>query len=107
TTVLAADIGGSAVKAALVSSEGEFLALASVPAPTPGVSGLVLPPEWWNAFREAALSLRSQNESAFASTAAIAVTGVTRTPVIVDAVGNSLFGAMTARDTSAQDIAAR
>ena len=40
-------------------------------------------------------------------TDAIAVTGVTRTPVVLDAVGNSLAGAITARDARAQEIAAR
>src|SRR4051794_5365091 len=104
-TVLAADLGGSALKAALVSSEGEIVAQTSVPAPTPGVSGLVLPPEWWIIFRDAAAQLKSENEAAFAATAAIAITGVTRTPVVLDAVGNSLFGAIPARDTRAQDLA--
>ena len=105
-TVLAADLGGTTVKAALVSSEGETVAQTALPAPAPGVSGLVLPPEWWIIFREAAAQLKSENQAAFAATAAIAITGVTRTPVVLDAVGNSLFGAITARDVRAQGIAA-
>src|SRR5712671_4942448 len=103
-TVLAADLGGTTVKAALVSSEGEIVAQTSLPAPTPGVSGLILPPEWWMIFREAAAQLKSENQTAFAAIAAIATTGVTRTPVVLDAVGNSLFGAITARDMRAKDI---
>lgn len=105
--VLAADLGGTSLKAGLVSSEGHVVAMASVPAPQPGVSGLILPPEWWSAFREVAASLRQENESAFAAVEAIAITGVTRTPVLLDAVGNSLAGAIPARDTRAQEVAAR
>jgi xylulokinase len=107
TTVLAADLGGTTTKAALVSSDGEVLAEASVPAPTPGISGLVLPPDWWNGFREAAAILKTENAAAFAAVDAVAVTGVTRTPVVVDDLGNSLVSAITARDTRAQEIAAR
>jgi xylulokinase len=107
TTVLAADLGGTTTKAALVSGGGEILAEASVPAPTPGISGLVLPPDWWNGFRESAAILKAENPTAFAAVEAIAVTGVTRTPVVVDDLGNSLVSAITARDTRAQDIAAR
>jgi xylulokinase len=107
TIVLAADIGGSALKAALVTAEGHMVALANIPAPAPGVSGLILPPEWWSALRAAARELRQQNESAFLAAEAIAITGVTRTPVVVDELGNSLTGAIPARDARAQEIAAR
>src|SRR6187549_1969528 len=107
TIVLAADLGGTSVKAALVTSEGHILAQTSIPAPEPGVSGLILPPEWWNRFREAAATLRREDEGAFKAADAIAITGVTRTPVVLDAVGNSLAGAITARDARAQEIAAR
>ena len=107
TIVLAADLGGTSVKAALVTSEGHILAQTAVPAPEPGVSGLILPPEWWNCFREAAATLKRDDEAAFRATDAIAITGVTRTPVVLDAVGNSLAGAITARDARAQEIAAR
>jgi len=107
TIVLAADLGGTSVKAALVTSEGHILAQTSIPAPEPGVSGLILPPEWWNRFREAAAVLKRDDEPAFKAADAIAITGVTRTPVVLDAVGNSLAGAITARDARAQDIAAR
>lgn len=105
--VLAADLGGTSVKAALVTSEGHILAQTSVPAPEPGVSGLILPPEWWNRFREAAVALRRDDDAAFRAADAIAVTGVTRTPVVLDAVGNSLAGAIPTRDSRAQHIAAR
>jgi len=107
TIVLAADLGGTSVKAALVTSEGNILAQTAVAAPEPGVSGLILPPEWWSRFREAAAALRRDDEAAFQAVDAIAVTGVTRTPIVLDALGNSLTGAITARDTRAQEIAAR
>jgi xylulokinase len=105
--VLAADLGGTSLKAGLVSSEGHVVALASAPAPEPGVSGLILPPEWWSVFREVVANLKHENESAFAAAEAIAITGVTRTPVLLDAVGNSLAGAISARDMRAQEVAAR
>ncbi len=107
TIVLAADLGGTALKAALVTEAGHMVALATIPAPTPGVSGLILPPEWWSCLRAAATSLRRDNEQAFLATEAVAITGVTRTPVVLDELGNSLTGAISARDTRAQDIAAR
>jgi xylulokinase len=107
TTVLAADLGGTTTKAALVSSDGELLAEASVPAPAPGISGLILPLDWWNGFRAAAAMLKAENQAAFLAIEAIAVTGVTRTPVVLDSLGNSLAGAIAARDTRAQEIAAR
>ena len=50
---------------------------------------------------------QAEDEGAFKATDAIAITGVTRTPVVLDAVGNSLAGAIPARDTRAQEIAAR
>src|SRR5262245_28467541 len=95
-TVLAADLGGTAVKAALITSEGEIVAQTSHAAPNPGVSGLILPPEWWHSFRDAVAALKRENGAALRSAAAIAVTGITRTPVVLDAAGNPLAGAITA-----------
>ncbi len=88
-TVLAADLGGTSTKAALVSSDGEILAEALVPAPAPGISGLILPLDWWNGFREVAGELKAEKESSSPPLRAIAITGVTRTPVILDELGNS------------------
>jgi xylulokinase len=106
-TVLAADIGGTSTKAALVSSAGEIVAAGTLAAPVPDSRGLIKPDDWWEGFRAAAASLRRANEAAFASVAALAVTGVTRTPVVLDAAGNALVGAMPARDARAQEIARR
>ena len=105
-TVLAADIGGSSVKAALVSSVGAVVAQAALPAPTPDADGMIAPADWWTAFRDAATTLRRDDASAFAAVAAITVTGVTRTPVILDADANPLIDAMPARDARAGTIAA-
>jgi xylulokinase len=104
---LAADLGGSSVKAALVAQTGEIVAQAALPAPTPDADDLITPCDWWRTFREAALILKRENASAFARVAAIAVTGVTRTPVVLDANGDALIGAMSARDARAQEIAER
>ena len=106
-TVLVADLGGSSVKAALVSRTGDVLAQTARPAPTPDARDLIAPTDWWQTFREAALILKRENASTFATVAAIAVTGVTRTPVMLDAKGDPLIGAMSARDARAQDIAER
>ena len=40
-----------------------MVAQATVPAPTPGVSGLILPPEWWNCLRAAATSLKARQRA--------------------------------------------
>lgn len=106
TTILAADLGGTFIKAALIAHDGEVLAQATVPAPPTGASGLVLPPEWWSAFREVAALLKDENDAAFRGADAIAITGVTRTPIVVDGEGNSLTSAITARDARAQEVAA-
>src|SRR5262245_7564355 len=105
--VLAADLGGSAVKAALVAGTGEIVAQASMPAPAPDTSGLVAADDWWGAFRTAAGTLRRENAAAFAAVAALAVTGVARTPVVLGRDGNALCGAIPARDARAQEIAGR
>jgi len=106
-TVLATDIGGSSVKAALVTSGGETVAQTALPAPSPDTQGLIAPADWWTAFCDAATQLQRDNTLAFAATAAIAVTSVTRTPVVLDADASPLIGAMTARDARAGEIARR
>jgi xylulokinase len=107
TTVLAADLGGSTVKAALVSRDGAILAHAALDAPAPDANGLVPPVGWWVAFRDVCAALKRENESAFTSVQAVAITGVTRTPVVLDESGSALIGAITARDARAQEMAAR
>src|SRR5262245_43278714 len=103
--VLAADLGGTTFKAALVASSGEVVAQVSLPAPAPDGRGLIAPDGWWRAFRDAATALRRDDASAFAAVAAIAITGVTRTPVVLGRDGNALCSAITARDARAQEIA--
>src|ERR1700755_1895990 len=98
TIVLAADLGGTTTKAALVADDGGIIAESSVPAPQPDTSGLIQPSDWWNGFCDAAAALKAEKAFEFAAVAAIAVTGVTRTPVVLDEHGNALTGAITARD---------
>ncbi|HMK78530.1 MAG TPA: FGGY family carbohydrate kinase, partial [Xanthobacteraceae bacterium] len=105
--VLAADIGGSTVKAALVARSGAIAAQVSLPSPSLDARSLIAPLGWSDAFRAAAALLKGENASAFAAVAAIAVTGVTRTPVVLDADGAALIGAMPARDARATEIAGR
>ena len=108
--VLAADLGGTAIKAALVAANGETVAQVALPAPAPDARGLIVPEDWWRAFCDAAAALRRENASAFADVAAIGaivVTGVTRTPVVLGHGGNALCGAIPARDVRAQEVAGR
>lgn len=107
TIVLAADLGGSTVKAGLVGGAGRILAAASFPAPKAATDGLFAPTDWWDRFVDAARALQAADAAAFAGVAAIAVTGVTRTPVVLDAQGTPVVGAIEARDARAQEIAAR
>lgn len=106
-SVLAADIGGSSVKAALVSRAGAVVARTTLPSPSPDADGMIAPADWWAAFRDAAATLKRQDASAFAAVAAIVVTSVTRTPVVLDANANPLIGAMPARDARAGAMAAQ
>ena len=104
--VLAADLGGTTTKAALVASDGAVRAEAAVPAPAADPDGLIPPQGWWDGFIEAARELQRHDPVAFGEVVAIAVTGVTRTPVVLDAAGEPLCRAITARDVRAQAIAA-
>ncbi len=107
TMVLAADLGGTAIKAALLADDGSALAAAALPAPEAAADGMIAPRAWWDSFLEAARTLQRSDARAFAEIAAIAVTGVTRTPVVLDATGGPIAGAIPARDTRAQAIADR
>src|SRR5262249_57245199 len=97
-------------KAALVAASGETIAQVSLPAPAPDLRDLIAPEDWWRTFCDAAAALRRDHASAFAAVAAIgaiAVTGVTRTPVVLGRDGGALCGAIPARDARAQELASQ
>ncbi len=85
--VLAADLGGTTTKAALVASDGQVRAEAAVPAPAADADGLIPPQGWWDGLVAATGALQRRDPAAFGEVAAVAVTGVTRTPVVLDASG--------------------
>ena len=95
TIVLAADLGGTSVKAALVTSEGHILAQTAVRGAGAGRQRADPAARMVELFSRSRRDARRDDETAFRATDAIAITGVTRTPVVLDAVGNSLAGAIT------------
>jgi xylulokinase len=107
-SVLCCDLGGSGLRAALVSTSGQFVAEAFIPLPTPleadGRSE-VDPASWWDAFEKAAAHLKRDAPESFAAVAAVAVCGMTRTQVLLDGSGDPVRPAITWRDTRAAAIA--
>jgi xylulokinase len=114
STVLAVDIGGSALKACLFDLDGEELAAASIPlsfAEDAGGRSEQDPQLWWDAFREAFDALAAQSPAQAAAVSAVAICGMTRTQVLLDADKNVVRPAIGFRDARAAavatDIAAR
>ncbi|MEQ8651655.1 MAG: FGGY family carbohydrate kinase [Kiloniellales bacterium] len=106
-SVLAIDLGGSALKACLFDLEGRQLASTSHPlgfAEDKGRSEQD-PGVWWQALLEAATSLSAKAPDAFDSLTAIATCGFTRTQIFLDAGGKALRPAIGFRDSRAQALA--
>jgi xylulokinase len=109
STVLAVDIGGSALKACLFDLDGEELATASVPLSfAEDASGRSEqdPQLWWDAFRQAFEVLAGQSPARAATVAAVAACGMTRTQVLLDADHKVLRPAIGFRDARAAAVAA-
>ncbi len=86
SVTLAYDLGGGGLRAALILAEGETAAAASRAfAGAPG--GEADPDAWWRAAADLADELSAAAPDPFATVAAIAVAGFTRTQVLVDAAG--------------------
>ncbi len=102
--VLAGDLGSSSLRLALIDPEGHALATASVALPAhaeaPGWSEAD-PVLWWTSFAAAAASLARQAPDGFAGVAAIAICGMTRSQVLLDAEGEPLRPAILWADTRA------
>lgn len=104
--VLAADLGGSALKVGLVDEQGHLLAAAARPlADTEPHPGRVEqdPRRWWEAF---AALVREVRAVAGRPIEAIALTGATRCEVLVDEEGRPLAPAIMFRDRRAEAEAA-
>lgn len=105
STVLAADIGGSSVRAALVDTAGEIVALHRCPAPPEFLRGgqcEIDPEEWWSAFAALATALAHDAPAAFDAVEAVAVCGITRTQILLGRDGRPLRPAITWRDARAE-----
>ncbi|CAB3813580.1 FGGY-family carbohydrate kinase [Achromobacter sp. ACM02] len=111
--VLAVDLGGTRFRAALVDDRGgiahscfiESPARAS-PAAHPGWDEIDAD-AWWNGLQALTDALAAQADAAFSAVEAIAICGVTRTQVFIDAHGAAIRPAITWRDTrAAADVGA-
>ncbi len=107
-SVLAIDLGGSALKACLFDRDGTALASASLPIrfledakgcseQDPGV--------WWQALLDAAARLAAEAPEAFEAATAVAICGFTRTQVFLGDNGKVLRPAIAFRDFRAQALA--
>lgn len=104
--VLAVDLGGTRFRAALVDGEGGIAHSCFIDSP----AGVALQPgwdeidadAWWRGLQALADTLVAQaGAAAFDAVQAIAICGVTRTQVFVDAQGAAIRPAITWRDTRA------
>ena len=103
--VLSVDLGGSGLRAALVSPSGAVRADNAVSLPLPpadrGVSE-VDPDVWLHALEEAVAALAQGRSEVFGRIRAICIGGFTRTLVPVDGSGRPIRAAITWRDTRAR-----
>ena len=102
--VLACDLGSSNFRAALLDQTGSVAFAHTVPFQT---GDEVDPTDWWNLFTEATDALAAQAGDRFDDVAAVAICGVTRTQVFLDAQGQNLRPALTWRDARAAEWATR
>lgn len=103
--VLAVDLGGTRFRAALVDEDGGIAHSCAIdsPAGTGVRSGWdeIDADAWWRGLQSLADALAAQAGAAFDAVQAIAICGVTRTQVFVDAQGAAIRPAITWRDTRA------
>jgi xylulokinase len=103
--VLACDLGSTGFRAAVVDMSGTVLFSASIA----GALNFdqketfeAAPQDWWRMFCEAVEHLSRQAGSSFNAIEAIAICGITRTQVFLDADYNVLRPAITWQDTRAE-----
>jgi xylulokinase len=105
--VLAVDLGGTSLRAALIDPGGGVLASHALAMPV-GVERIgwseADPALWWQALGEAAEALADQAPAAFGSVKAIAIAGFTRSQVFVGRDGVALRPAILWRDTRAESL---
>jgi xylulokinase len=102
--VLACDLGGTSLRAGLVDAAGGIahIAAGAGPAIIGRKDGLETDAQaWWDQLCAAIETLARTSGDAFGSVRAIAITGVTRTQILLDDAGRVLRPAMTWGDTRA------
>jgi xylulokinase len=103
--VLAYDIGGTSLRAALITPSGEALAIASVTLPPlqMNASGFseADPQQWWESLCKATAALFAGPETAGFEVAGLALSGLTRTQIFLDREGKAVRQAMTWADARA------
>lgn len=101
--VLAADLGGSSLRVALVGRDGILRALHAVPLRAEAEAD---PSVWWQGVQDGAAAVARADPAAFARVVAIGVTGFTRSLVLLDAAGMPLRPAILFGDARAAAEAA-
>jgi xylulokinase len=107
-TLLCSDLGGSSLRVGLIGLDGAIRAMTSVPlAIEHGADGRaeVDPEVWWDGLLNATRAVAQADAIAFRAIAGVAICGMTRTQVLVDANGAPVRPAITFRDTRSADVA--
>ncbi|MDO9526398.1 MAG: FGGY-family carbohydrate kinase [Gemmobacter sp.] len=106
-TVLTCDLGGTSLRVALFDGTGTMLARADLPGQTTvddrGASDADAG-RWWADFAAGVEAVAQGHPTAFAKVAGIAVSGVTRTQILIGADGTALRPALTWKDTRASQL---
>ncbi|NKE44943.1 FGGY-family carbohydrate kinase [Roseomonas frigidaquae] len=98
--ILAADLGGSSLRVALIGRDGAVLALHA----TRHSLGIEADAEdWWRGLRDGAAALRREAPADFARIGAVAISAFTRSLVLVDAVGQPTRPALLFTDARAAE----
>lgn len=107
--VLACDLGSTSFRAALVGEDGTTRARQAIGMTTRADSAgraEIDPAIWWDALGENVEALLALTPDAFAGIAAIAISGITRSQVLVDASGDAVGPATLWNDTRAGETLA-
>lgn len=110
SVVLACDIGGSSFRAALIDAEGRTLAEHAIAGPMLDdhlERSQVEADAWWALLLATAGQLAREAPEAFAGVEGIAICGVTRTQVFLDADGSEIRPALTWKDARSEGAAGR
>lgn len=107
--ILTFDLGGSGLRAALLARDGSVVGLQTVAIEASLASAIheVDPLKWWRALIEAVEAVGRASPEEFGKIDAIAITGFTRSQVLIDKDGHAVRPALLFADTRAQDSVER